>query len=214
MNTSQRLNPMIHDGIPVLPSQDLQRRHRFVSDSSAVQAEQDRNHDRVDLYLENSENRCWECVKVGCWCLIFKIKPSGIKQTVFECNQAPKPKHSHISFSSYLRVDKRLLEAAAQEPNYSLATKQLHAQQSEDHNEKEKEEQQADDRFHGVKQGYHQVPQGVPVPTRRDIQIQYIGHNQCSVHKQFSQHRIMSDDSLGDFEDPEQSQSSQDTDPK
>lgn len=75
-----------HEHLPVTQSHDTwrhssppqlgsARRNRFVSDSSAVQAEEDRNHFGFDLYLENSENRCWECVKVGCWRLIFKIKP-------------------------------------------------------------------------------------------------------------------------------------------
>lgn len=41
---------------------------------------------------------------------------------------------------------------------HSLSTKQLHAQQGEDHNEEEEEEQQADDRLHGVQQGHYQVP--------------------------------------------------------
>lgn len=52
---------------------------------------------------------------------------------------------------------------------YSLATKQLHTQQSKDHNEEEEEEEKADDRLHGVQQGHHQVPQRVPVPTHTHI---------------------------------------------
>lgn len=61
--------------------------------------------------------------------------------------------------------------AAAEETNYSLATKQLHAQQSKDYDEEEEEEQQADDRLHGIQQGHHQIPQRVPVPTHTGIAI-------------------------------------------
>lgn len=38
------------------------------------------------------------------------------------------------------------------------ATKELHAQQSKDHDEEKEEEKQADDGLHGVHQGHHQVP--------------------------------------------------------
>ena len=43
-----------------------------------------------------------------------------------------------------------LHQAFAVGTSYSLSTKQLHAQQSKDHNEEEEEEQQADDGLHGV----------------------------------------------------------------
>lgn len=46
-----------------------------------------------------------------------------------------------------------------------LATKQLHAQQSEDNDEEEEQEQEADDGLHGVEQRHHQVSQRVPVPA-------------------------------------------------
>lgn len=27
------------------------------------------------IYLKHSENSSWECVKVGCWSFILKVKP-------------------------------------------------------------------------------------------------------------------------------------------
>lgn len=51
--------------------------------------------------------------------------------------------------------------------DYSLSSKELHAQQSEDHDEEEEEEEQADDGFHGIKKGDHEVPQRVPISERK-----------------------------------------------
>lgn len=45
-----------------------------------------------------------------------------------------------------------------------LSSKELHPQQGKDHDEQEQQEQQTDDGFHGVQQGHHQIPQGIPVP--------------------------------------------------
>lgn len=53
-------------------------------------------------------------------------------------------------------------------PGYLLSPKQLHPQQSEDHNEEEKQEEEADDGLHGIEEGYHQVPQGIPIPVRQE----------------------------------------------
>lgn len=53
-------------------------------------------------------------------------------------------------------------------PGYLLSPKQLHPQQSKDHNEEEKQEEEADDGLHGIEEGYHQVPQGVPIPVRQE----------------------------------------------
>lgn len=46
-----------------------------------------------------------------------------------------------------------------------LAAKELHSQKGEDNDEQEKEEQQADDRFHGVEKRDDQVPERCPVPA-------------------------------------------------
>lgn len=48
-----------------------------------------------------------------------------------------------------------------------LAAEELHSQKGEDDNEQEKEEQQADDRFHGVEKRDDQVPERCPVPANR-----------------------------------------------
>lgn len=50
---------------------------------------------------------------------------------------------------------------------HSLSSKELHAQQSEDHNEEEEEEQQADDGLHWIKEGDYEVPQRVPVSGKK-----------------------------------------------
>lgn len=98
--------------------------------------------------------------------------------------------------------------------NNSLAPKELHAQQSKDHDEEEEKEQQADDRLHGVEQGYHKIPQWVPVPTNTWA-YKYM-QNYYSIINIFNLffYTYVSDDSLGDFEDSEQSQSPKDADPK
>lgn len=81
---------------------------QVIESSSVLQAEEGGGeHDVVDLYLEDSENCCWECVKVGCWRFIFKIKSTGRKQAVFECNQAQKPQHSHSP--SCLRMEQLIV---------------------------------------------------------------------------------------------------------
>lgn len=54
---------------------------------------------------------------------------------------------------------------------YLLSPKQLHPQQSEDHDEEEEQEEKADDGLHGVEEGDHQVPQGVPVPERQEEEV-------------------------------------------
>lgn len=41
-----------------------------------------KKHIGADLYLEDGENGCWECVKVGCRRFVFKIKPAGRKQSL------------------------------------------------------------------------------------------------------------------------------------
>lgn len=51
--------------------------------------------------------------------------------------------------------------------DYSLSSKELHAQQSEDHDEEEEEEEQADDGLHGIQEGDHEVPQRVPISERK-----------------------------------------------
>lgn len=43
--------------------------------------------------------------------------------------------------------------SSIKEINYLLSAKELHAQESKDHNEEEEEEQQADDGLHGIEQG-------------------------------------------------------------
>lgn len=50
---------------------------------------------------------------------------------------------------------------------HSLSSKELHAQQSKDHNEEEEEEQQADDGLHWIKEGDYEVPQRVPVSGKK-----------------------------------------------
>lgn len=73
---------------------------RYTESSPAVETEDKRTtHDGVYFYLEDSKNRCWECVKVGCRCFVFEIKPAGRKRT--GCDQAPKAKHSHTDSSTY-----------------------------------------------------------------------------------------------------------------
>ena len=51
--------------------------------------------------------------------------------------------------------------------DHSLSPKELHAQQSEDHDEEEEQEEQADDGLHGIKERDHEVPQGVPISERK-----------------------------------------------
>lgn len=48
---------------------------------------------------------------------------------------------------------------------YLLSSKELHPQQSKHHDEEEQQEEQTDDGLHGVQQGDHQIPQGIPVPV-------------------------------------------------
>lgn len=50
---------------------------------------------------------------------------------------------------------------------HSLSTKELHSQKGKDNDEQEKEEQQADDGFHGVEKRDDQVPERCPVPANR-----------------------------------------------
>lgn len=50
---------------------------------------------------------------------------------------------------------------------YSLSSKELHAQQSKDDDEEEEEEQQADDGLHGIKEGDDEIPQRVPISARK-----------------------------------------------
>lgn len=64
-------------------------------------------------------------------------------------------------------------EGGGQE-EHSLSSKELHPQQSKDHDEQEKKEEQADDGFHGVEEGDHQVPQGVPVSKRKQQTLRKI----------------------------------------
>ena len=50
---------------------------------------------------------------------------------------------------------------------HSLAAEELHSQKGKDNDEQEKEEQQADDGFHGVEKRDDQVPERCPVPAKR-----------------------------------------------
>lgn len=59
-------------------------------------------------------------------------------------------------------------EAEVGDPTgHLLAAKELHSQKGEHYNKEEKEEQQADDGFHGVEKRDDQVPERRPVPADR-----------------------------------------------
>lgn len=59
---------------------------------------------------------------------------------------------------------------------HSLSSKELHAQQSEDHDEEEEEEQQADDGLHWIKEGDYEVPQRVPVSGKKQQNQMRVPH--------------------------------------
>lgn len=66
-----------------------------------------RKHDGVDFYLEDGENGCWECVKVGCRRFVFEIKPTGRRQ--IERDGAPERQHNYIHSSSCRRMEQLIV---------------------------------------------------------------------------------------------------------
>lgn len=108
--------------------------------------------------------------------------PEGLR----ECKQVQEAWEHRGSELSLLPPWAHLLspDSCSEHPSpwgHSLSPEQLHAQQGEDHDEEEEQEEQADDGLHGVEQGHHQVPQGVPVPTADAAPLGHGLHSPASV---------------------------------
>lgn len=88
------------------------------------------------------------------------------RQVCHSCYNGPRSVYGGGGASQIDRQRERMCVSVCGR-DHSLSSKELHAQQSEDHNEEEEEEQQADDGLHWIKEGDYKVPQWVPVSVRK-----------------------------------------------
>lgn len=92
MNTPLWFNPMVHDSVPVFPSEDLQKQKLGLKYSIAKQWQKKQQQHKIDFHLEDGENGCRESVKISCWGLVFKIEPAGPQYRVFRRNPHSLPR--------------------------------------------------------------------------------------------------------------------------